>query len=42
VVDDLLRRVKEYDGPVVLVSKPRLILSITLQRRISVYGFPPP
>jgi hypothetical protein len=25
VVDDLLRRVKEYDGPVVLVSKPRLI-----------------
>jgi hypothetical protein len=42
VVDDLLRRAKRHDAPVVLVSKPRLILSITLQRRISIYGFPPP
>jgi SpoVK/Ycf46/Vps4 family AAA+-type ATPase len=41
-VDYLLRRIKEHDGLVVLVSKPRLTLSMTLRRRLSVYDFPPP
>jgi SpoVK/Ycf46/Vps4 family AAA+-type ATPase len=41
VIDDLLRRAKHHDAPVVLVSKPRLILPLALQRRILVYRFPP-
>jgi len=41
-VDYLLRRIEEYDELVVLVSKPRLTLPMTLQRRFSVYKFPPP
>jgi SpoVK/Ycf46/Vps4 family AAA+-type ATPase len=41
-IDYLLRRMEKYDGLVVLVSKPRLTLSMTLQRRFSVYDFPPP
>ncbi len=38
----LLRRIEQYDGLVVLASKPKLTLSMTLQRRFSVYDFPPP
>ena len=41
-IDYLLRRMERYDGLVVLVSRPRLTLSMTLQRRFSVYDFPPP
>jgi SpoVK/Ycf46/Vps4 family AAA+-type ATPase len=41
-VDYLLRRIEEYDGLVLLVSKPGLTLPMTLQRRFSVYKFPPP
>jgi SpoVK/Ycf46/Vps4 family AAA+-type ATPase len=41
-VNYLLRRMEKYDGLVVLASKPKLTLSMTLQRRFSVYDFPPP
>jgi len=41
-VDYLLRRIEEYDGLVLLVGKPGLTLPMTLQRRFSVYKFPPP
>jgi SpoVK/Ycf46/Vps4 family AAA+-type ATPase len=41
-IDYLLRRIEKYDGLVVLASKPKLTLSMTLQRRFSVYDFPPP
>ena len=41
-VEYLLRRVGAYDGLVVLVSTPKLTLSIDLRRRFSVYNFPPP
>jgi SpoVK/Ycf46/Vps4 family AAA+-type ATPase len=41
-IDYLLRRIEQYDGLVVLASKPKLTLSMTLQRRFSVYDFPPP
>ena len=41
-IDYLLRRLAEYDGLVVLVSKPRITLSMALRRRFSAYGFPPP
>ena len=41
-IDYLLRRMEKYDGLVVLVSRPRLTLSMTLRRRFSVYDFPPP
>jgi SpoVK/Ycf46/Vps4 family AAA+-type ATPase len=41
-IDYLLRRIEKYDGLVVLVSRPRLTLSMTLRRRFSVYDFPPP
>jgi AAA+ superfamily predicted ATPase len=41
-IDYLLRRIEQYDGLVVLASKQKLALSMTLQRRFSVYGFPPP
>jgi SpoVK/Ycf46/Vps4 family AAA+-type ATPase len=40
-VEYLLRRAGAYDGLVVLVSKPKLTLSIALRRRFSVYDFPP-
>jgi SpoVK/Ycf46/Vps4 family AAA+-type ATPase len=40
-IDSLLRSIEEYDGLVVLVSKPRLTLPMTLRRRFSVYDFPP-
>jgi SpoVK/Ycf46/Vps4 family AAA+-type ATPase len=40
-VEYLLRRAGVYDGLVVLVSKPKLTLSIALRRRFSVYDFPP-
>jgi hypothetical protein len=41
---DARRRNKRlmYAGLVVLASRPRLALSMTLQRRFSVYDFPPP
>lgn len=41
-IDYLLLRMEKYDALVVLVSRPRLTLSMTLQRRFSVYDFPPP
>jgi SpoVK/Ycf46/Vps4 family AAA+-type ATPase len=41
-IDYLLRRIEQYDGLVVLASRPRLTLSMTLQCRFSVYDFPPP
>jgi SpoVK/Ycf46/Vps4 family AAA+-type ATPase len=41
-VNYLLRRMEKYGGLVVLASKPKLTLSMTLQRRFSVYDFPPP
>jgi SpoVK/Ycf46/Vps4 family AAA+-type ATPase len=41
-IDYLLRRIEQYDGLVVLASKPKLTLSMSLQRRFSVYDFPPP
>jgi SpoVK/Ycf46/Vps4 family AAA+-type ATPase len=41
-VNYLLRRMEKYDGLVVLASKPKLTLSMALQRRFSVYDFPPP
>jgi SpoVK/Ycf46/Vps4 family AAA+-type ATPase len=40
-IDYLLRRIEQYAGLVVLASRPRLTLSMTLQRRFSVYDFPP-
>ena len=40
-IDYLLRRIEKYDGLVVLVSRPRLTLSMTLRRRFSAYDFPP-
>jgi len=39
-LDDLLRAIKAYDGLVLLVNKPRLTLSMILQRRFLVYDFP--
>jgi SpoVK/Ycf46/Vps4 family AAA+-type ATPase len=41
-IDYLLRRIEQYAGLVVLASRPGLALSTTLQRRFSVYDFPPP
>jgi SpoVK/Ycf46/Vps4 family AAA+-type ATPase len=41
-IDYLLRRIEQYAGLVVLASRPRLALLMTLQRRFSVYDFPPP
>ena len=41
-VNYLLRRMEKYDGLVVLASKPKLAPSMALQRRFSVYDFPPP
>jgi SpoVK/Ycf46/Vps4 family AAA+-type ATPase len=41
-IDYLLRRIEQYAGLVVLASRPKLALSMTLQRRFSVYDFPPP
>ena len=40
-IDDLLQRIEEFDGPVVLASKSGLTLSIALRRRVSVHDFPP-
>jgi SpoVK/Ycf46/Vps4 family AAA+-type ATPase len=40
-IDSLLQSIEEYDGLVVLVSKPKLTLPMTLRRRFSVYDFPP-
>jgi hypothetical protein len=40
-IDFLLQRVGKHRGLVILVSKPRLTLPITLQRRFAVYRFPP-
>jgi SpoVK/Ycf46/Vps4 family AAA+-type ATPase len=37
----LLQRIEEHRNLVLLVSKPRLRLSVALQRRLSVYRFPP-
>ena len=37
----LLQQIKQHDGLVVFVSKPRPALSMPLRRRISVYDFPP-
>jgi SpoVK/Ycf46/Vps4 family AAA+-type ATPase len=41
-VEYLLRRIAAYEGLVVLVSEPKLTLSIASRRRFSVYDFPPP
>jgi SpoVK/Ycf46/Vps4 family AAA+-type ATPase len=41
-IDYLLQRIKQHGGLVVLASKPRFVLSMSLRRRISVYDFPPP
>jgi SpoVK/Ycf46/Vps4 family AAA+-type ATPase len=37
----LLQRIEEHRNLVVLVSKPRLTLPVALQRRFSIYRFPP-
>ena len=37
----LLQRIEEHRNLVLLVSKPRLTLPVALQRRLSVYRFPP-
>lgn len=37
----LLQRIEQHDGLIVLVSKSKPTLSVKLQRRFSVYGFPP-
>ena len=40
-IDYLMQRIRQHDGLVVFVSKPRPALSMSLRRRISVYDFPP-
>jgi SpoVK/Ycf46/Vps4 family AAA+-type ATPase len=40
-IDFLLQCIGKHRGLVILVSKPRLSLPMTLQRRFSVYRFPP-
>ncbi len=40
-INFLLQCVGKHRGLVILVSKPRLTLPMTLQRRFSVYRFPP-
>jgi AAA+ superfamily predicted ATPase len=40
-IDYLLQRIRQHDGLVIFVSKPKPALSMTLRRRISVYDFPP-
>jgi SpoVK/Ycf46/Vps4 family AAA+-type ATPase len=40
-IDFLLQCIGKHRGLVILVSKPRLTLPMTLQRRFSVYRFPP-
>jgi SpoVK/Ycf46/Vps4 family AAA+-type ATPase len=37
----LLQRIEEHRSLVLLVSKPKLTLPVALQRRLSVYRFPP-
>jgi SpoVK/Ycf46/Vps4 family AAA+-type ATPase len=40
-IDYLLQRIRQHDGLAVFVSKPKLVLSTTMRRRISIYDFPP-
>jgi SpoVK/Ycf46/Vps4 family AAA+-type ATPase len=37
----LLQRIEEHQNLVLLVSKPKFTLPVALQRRLSVYRFPP-
>lgn len=40
-INFLLQRIEAYRGLAILVSKPKLPLPMALQRRFSVYRFPP-
>ena len=40
-INFLLQCITKHKGLVILVSKPWLTLPMTLQRRFSVYKFPP-